>query len=511
MTFKALVLFTYGAISAPAEPVKLTIPDAPPSGTQTLDGSFQGYSMEMASFVNIAGNISSPNKLSYQMLQNLKEITGSAAHIRVGGTTANHATWVPNQHEAIIQNFAIPGADQPANVTLGPSYIESFKTFPKGTKYTIGVTFDSGSKGEDGTVTEAAAFYEGLGDDLFALEVGNEFDVFPVDRNTTTWSIQKFVPEWLDRTAAIVRRVIPKGRSPKIFQAGNFVAPGTVNSDLTWTAQNAIDLGTTSTGLAKTYCTHQYFGAACRPVKPTLAGSIMNRTELNRMMKYHEGAAAYSVSKGLPYVIGETNSIACQGLAGVSDVFGASLWSIDYALYAAAINVSSIYWHMGTGYRYAAWQATQNGTTAPGPRPLYYGNLFIATALGGANKQVVTVVNTTTLAGYAIYSASRPRHRSELQSIVLVNLEIFNSTATSAEKRPSVDFQLPDNCGGKDSKPNVRRLSAAGAEVKDGISFSKRTVSLNGKIDGKEITERVVGNTVTVKASEAIIISFRGQ
>lgn len=114
------------------------------------------------------------------MLQNLKDITGSPAHIRIGGTTSNHATWVADQEEAIIQNFAVPGADQPANVTLGPNYLQSFKTFPNGTLYTIGVTFDSGKAGEDATVKEAQAFYECLGDDLFAMEVGNEFDGTPI-------------------------------------------------------------------------------------------------------------------------------------------------------------------------------------------------------------------------------------------------------------------------------------------------------------------------------------------
>lgn len=110
------------------------------------------------------------------MLQNLKDISGAAAPVRVGGTTANHAIWTPDQKEAIIQNFAVPGADQPANVTWGPKYLESFKVFPKGTKYTIGVTFDSGSRGENNSVTEAEAFYKGIGKDLYAIEVGNEFD-----------------------------------------------------------------------------------------------------------------------------------------------------------------------------------------------------------------------------------------------------------------------------------------------------------------------------------------------
>lgn len=110
------------------------------------------------------------------MLQNLKDISGSAAPIRIGGTTANHAIWTPGQKAAIIQNFAVPGADQPANSTWGPKYLESFKVFPKGTKYTVGLTFDSGVRGENNTVSEATAFYRSLRKDLFAFEVGNEFD-----------------------------------------------------------------------------------------------------------------------------------------------------------------------------------------------------------------------------------------------------------------------------------------------------------------------------------------------
>lgn len=467
----------------------------------------------------------SPNKLSIRFLQNLKDITGSPANIRVGGTTANHATWVQDQKVAIVQYFATPGADQPANVTLGPKYIESFKTFPKGTKYTVGITFDSGTVGEDATVKEAAALYQGIGDDLVAFEVGNEFDckiktlcdafcfdgsnersAFPVNR-TSPYTIQKFVPEWLNRTSAIVRRVLGKSPSKKFFQAGDFTAPGSVGPDLSWTAQTALDLGVADSGVARTYSTHQYFGAACHTTTvPTLAGNLMNRTALRRLMNYHAGAAAYTTSKNLPYVLGETNSIACQGLTGVSDVFGAAIWAIDYAFYAAAIKVSGIYWHMGTGYRYAPWQAVKNGTTTTGPRPLYYGNLFIASALGGANKQVVAISNTTSLAGYAIYSASRPKQRSQLESIVLVNMDVFNSTSTPAASRSSVVFELPSNCG---SKATVRRLTAAGAEVKDGIAWAGRTVALDGTITGKESTELVKNGQVTVKASEAVLISFK--
>jgi hypothetical protein len=325
--------------------------------------------------------------------------------------------------------------------------------------------------------------------------------VFPVDRDNATWSIGKYVPEWLSRTSAIANSIL-RHSPQKIFQAGAFVAPGTLSADLSWTAQAAIDLGATPANRAKTFCTHQYFGAACRPVKPTLAGDLMNRTAMFPLMAYHARASAYSVSKGLPYVIGETNSIACQGLAGVSDVFGAAVWSVDYALYAASLNVSALYWHMGTGYRYAAWQATQNGTTTPGPRPLYYGNWFVAAALGEGETQVVPIVNTTSLAGYA-----NKRKRTALRSIVLVNQAVFNSSSSAAGERPSVAFHLPEAlCG--DKKVSIQRLTAAGAEVREGVSFGGRTVALDGKISGKATKERVEDGVVHVKASEAVLISL---
>ncbi|KAF9731225.1 hypothetical protein PMIN03_005546 [Paraphaeosphaeria minitans] len=491
------------APSAAGEVVQLQVPNRPPAGTHVLTGSFQGYSIEFASFPAIAGNYSSPNKLSYRMLQNLKDVARSAVPVRIGGTTANHGIWVPDQKQAIIQNFATPGADQPANSTWGPSYLESFKVLPKGTPYTVGVTFDDADDGAKSTVTEAQALYNGLGNDIFAFEVGNEFDAFPVDRDTSTWSIEKYVPEWLDRTSVVAKSVLKK-TDKKRFQAGAFVAPGTTSNDTTWTAKTAIDLGIASTGLAKTFCTHQYFGAACGPVKPTLAGDLLNRTNMFPWMEYHRQASAYSVAKGLPYVIGETNSIACQGLAGVSDVFGAAVWSVDYALYAASLNVSHIFWHMGTGYRYAAWQATQNGTTAPGPRPLYYGNLLVATALGDGNSQVTPIVNTTSLAGYAVYSSKS--RKASIRSIVLINMDVFNSTSTQAPSRPSAEFRLPVELRGKKSKISVQRLRAPGAEVREGITFAGQTVALDGKITGKRRKQFLTGDTLKVYASEAVIL-----
>jgi hypothetical protein len=223
-------------------------------------------------------------------------------------------------------------------------------------------------------------------------------------------------------------------------------------------------------------------------------------------MAYHKASAEASVAHGLKYVIGETNSIACQGLAGLSDTFASSLWAADYALYGASVGVSQMFWHMGTGYRYNAWQATQNGTTAPGPRPLYYGNLLLAQALSAGNKQVVQILSTPTTAGYAIYGASKPRQRPGLKAIALVNFNVYNATATPGRARSQIDFQLPAECSGK--KATLQRLTAASVDARDGVTFGGQSVSLTGDITGRKEVEKVKGGVVSVKASEAVLISF---
>jgi hypothetical protein len=49
--------------------------------------SFVSYSLEFAFFPDFAGNLSSPNKFSDTLLENLGKIQGSRPVIRVGGNT----------------------------------------------------------------------------------------------------------------------------------------------------------------------------------------------------------------------------------------------------------------------------------------------------------------------------------------------------------------------------------------------------------------------------------------
>lgn len=185
-------------------------------------------------------------------------------------------------------------------------------------------------------------------------------------------------------------------------------------------------------------------------------------------------------------------------------MFAAAIWSVDYVLYVATLEVSRIYFHQGTPYRYSAWQPIDiNSTSLARPYPLYYGNLFTSTALAGGNKQVDILVNSTYFTVYAIYEASEREQR--LDSIAVVNLNMWNSTEPAAE-RPYNAVELPEwlDC----SRAKVRRLTAPGVEIATNITWAGQYVESDGNIVGREVTEDVQDGKVLVGAGEAVLISF---
>lgn len=62
----------------------------------------------------------------------------------------------------------------------------------------------------------------------------------------------------------------------------------------------------------------------------------MNHTNIKLSLASHIQRAKNLAYLGHPYVLGELNSIARQGINGETDVFGDALWLVDFSLWAAA-------------------------------------------------------------------------------------------------------------------------------------------------------------------------------
>lgn len=68
----------------------------------------------------------------------------------------------------------------------------------------------------------------------------------------------------------------------------------------------------------------------------------MNHTNIVGSLQTHVERAQRLAYLGHPYILGETNSVGVQGRNEESNVFGDTLWLVDYSLWAAA-NVRTLY------------------------------------------------------------------------------------------------------------------------------------------------------------------------
>src|SRR3954467_7900719 len=108
----------------------------------------------------------------------------------------------------------------------------------------------------------------------------------------------------------------------------------------------------------------------------------MNHTNTVRSISSQVALLKSLSYTGIPFILGETNSLYNQGKPGLSNSFGAALWGLDFNLYCAAVGIRRVHMHMGTDYRYAAWQPIATKKTSIGTKPPYYGQVVAAAVIG---------------------------------------------------------------------------------------------------------------------------------
>jgi hypothetical protein len=101
--------------------------------------------------------------------------------------------------------------------------------------------------------------------------------------------------------------------------------------------------------------------------------------------------------QGFPLVIGESNSVSCSGFGGVSNVFGAALWTIDVMYNSAAVGVAQYVWHSHDSdvnhYPPLIWPTVE--TDVPIVHPGWYALRFFAVATANKGTIVKADVKTT--------------------------------------------------------------------------------------------------------------------
>ncbi|KIM94392.1 glycoside hydrolase family 79 protein [Oidiodendron maius Zn] len=484
--------------------IKLSPPTTPSHGRQVVDAAYQSFSIEFSYMADYGGNDTNPNLFSRQVVQNLYDISGEYPIFRVGGSTQNSAVYYPNQTEAIIDPFNSVASDQPSKSMLGPAWMQSFQQFPRGTKYIYGLNFFNPANetlfnvgnGLSQCVLEANAAYTALGDSLYAFEIGNEVDGWPGgSRRPANWTIQSYVNQWNQYATAISRNLTGKD-AIRLFQGCAFEAPRKIGNITYWNVQNA-ELDGMLRDKAKTVSDHEYMGANCdyKGVGPTIETTLFNRENMLSRVRYHDYLGNVTANSGIKYVIGETNSISCQGAFNISDVMASAIWAVDYVMYLSSLKVSRVHFHMGTRYRYSPWQPIFYNDTDAHVKPLYYGNLFNAEVFAGGNKQTEVLVNETNFSAYSVYKSG------VLESIVAVNLNMWNSTFDPSQ-RPYTALTLPRGW----DQAKISRLTNPGVDIADNITLAGQYVNENARIVGYKTYDKIFAGTALVGAGEAVLI-----
>lgn len=483
-------------------------PSPPSSASAPIPSSFVSYSIEFAFFPDFAGNSSSPNEFSYNLLKNLGNFQGSTPIIRVGGNTQDYYLLNTSQPEALLGTFNFNRSrDYPTTITIGPSFFESYETWP-GVKFTHGFNLakSNNTVGIDSLLTSVPLACKALQGKLLDWELGNEPDLFPTSSQgpvrPRTWHESDYVTEWLNLTSQI--RNILATNPACAGLTHDFIAPsfaGTsnfLNPIVTW--RDGLDADKDISLISS----HNYIGGATQP-GVTLQGTLMNHSSTVASISHQLNESSLLAYTGIPFILGETNSLYNEGAPGLSNAFGAALWGLDFNLHCAATGIRRVHMHQGSNYRYAAWQPVSTVNTTKGTKPPYYGSVAVAKSLGDLTAGEVRVAEITLPTIYE--SAYATYVGKKLERIVVVQMKEFNYTGTARVARPSQDysFQLPKGrFAGKEV--GVRRLIANGSDAISGVTFDGYSYNLELD-DGRPVLLKNVTRGEVVKVGKDGVVS----
>ncbi|EKD18874.1 uncharacterized protein L3040_005097 [Drepanopeziza brunnea f. sp. 'multigermtubi'] len=463
--------------------VTYAVPSSPPNGAAPLDPAPVGVSFEFFAFPSYFLNVSATN----QCLKNFQDLTGTWPPIRIGGTTQDRAVYDPAISEYVVYTVADP-ADAPEDLKFGPSFMTLAGTY----EGTVVVGLNRG-KDDIANTIEAAKVATANIPNLRAIELGNEPDYYL--RNGQPIAVK--APAWDPSADAASQNdwILEVGATlgiKALFQAGNWnEAPST------WGAEGLIASQNDSVkSYIHNYAHHNYPGGT--------VDSLMSHTRIAANVDTFAADIAAATSAGKDYVLGETNSVSGGGAAKTSPLFGASLWTMDYALRASAAGIKRTYFHHGTmGNCYYCWWG-RHAIGAP-----YYGAYAATRAMAGGASIHALDAGKDAFAVYVVYDKQGRPLRA-----VLYNSEFFDGSGT----RASQTFVLSGL--GAVASVGARRLSAASANARadqgaagsvtfGGLEFAAETCVSSGSDKVEKVA--VTGGQVSldVAASEALVVDLQ--
>ncbi|TFB04916.1 Beta-glucuronidase [Trichoderma ghanense] len=466
----------------------------------TLYDSYVSLSFELIGFPTFAGTKSQPNAFSHNLMQNLASLQGSGIVTRIGGNSGDRAIYDSTLTTSTAS--ACPNADPGAWQCIGKTFFESYGAFPVGTRYShqfnLGAYNSSGWNTLQTTVPLAC---KALAGQLEFWEVGNEPDLYTGSRRPSTYSASQYADEWLNTTQHFESYL--RAACPELSGNVKYIAPSLSSPGARLHIADIFPDEGNATEKITQVSVHNYMNGATVP-GVTLQNTLMSHNAVVNSINNHVNYAKTSTIDA-DYFIGEHNSLYGGGASGLSDVFGAALWAMEFSLYAASTGViKRIHFHQSVGSPYAAWVPSGTlATNAP-----YYGKLAASTFLANSNtievKTIALNMDADKDSGYGAYVDG------DLRRVAILNLRQYNAGSGTRGSQTYTVKVAPN------SSWKSQRLTAAGATDKTGVTFNGFSYDadsnglakrVNGKESDKVIKADGSGNlSFTVQSSEAIVL-----
>lgn len=241
----------------------------------------------------------------------------------------------------------------------------------------------------------------------------------------------------------------------------------------------------------------------------------MDLDKTDTQFEYWKKQVKIAHDTGLPYVLREMSSVGPIGMHEVSDTHGAALWTLNFFLYMASLNVASVQMHMTDNSNASAWQPIPMAGRDHFVRPQYYAHAAMAQIIGNGNG--TTQIQSLSVRGVSGDYSGKIRAYSayaqeKLQAVILINSK--RADASESNKK-SYTFNVNFGSANKDKDVYISYLTAPGADSMDdttwnGIQYSNDDGKAT-QIDDRVKTIRTSSSgsvTIDVRDSEAVVANL---
>ncbi|KAI7775543.1 hypothetical protein LA080_006692 [Diaporthe eres] len=514
------------ALAQSASSLSFEVSESAPSGiSQTVDLSFGGFGIEPSNLFAYTGQ-DEPNRLTITLLENLGNYTGKPPHIRLGGNTQDYMVYDESQNRwAQITNPDSTGEGNIAwdNMLIGPRYFEAANRFPTGTPFTWGLNLAYNDADYIDKIVDMANQIIDRCDnlDIVSFEIGNEPDLYSTNgfRNGT-WVSSVYSEEWHERAAAVYERVLePAGLPTTFFEAGGTSHTSGTTFEIEEMDKSGVDSKFNGVEYLTSWNQHcySYFVDVTEGQALTM-DLIMSFNYVESQFADWITQIKQAETTGFPYALREMGMVGPLGVTGISDTFGGALYTLNFLLWAASLNMTSVQFHMTANSFTSAWQPGTNAGGGPHVRPMYYGHAAFNEIIGPTcAAQIYQDTLSNVPSGYSEFVRAYSIYQSgSLQSITVLNSKVANTTEAD-KANVTVSVSLPTSLAGK--TVHLARLTNEGIDAKfnttwNGVSFEQDSVGTQMQVDDTDETATVGDDgtlSFSVRDSQAVVANLESR